>query len=167
MLKTNLLLIIFLLSAATIYAAKYLLPNESRIYSFTTTTGKKMMLAEDDDNKYVVYRFGTKDKIELEYYSKATDSPKKFTYYGFFRPVTDGIYGVDENAIHFYIGNFNYTIFDNGYEENQEEGGGSNREAGMHVTDTATKKTTEINANLKTIKGSIHGMWYDERFKQR
>ena len=38
------------------------------------------MLAKDKDNRYLIYRFGTKDKIEFEFPDKNESSWTKFKY---------------------------------------------------------------------------------------
>ncbi len=167
MFKVILTLLVLFVCSAYSYAAKYLLPNEERVYSFTTTNGKKLILAEDAGRTYLAYRFGTKDKVELEYYARVTDSPKKMFYYTFFRSVREDIYGVEESYIAFFVGNIKYVVYDNKYEGTGDEKEANNRSLGITVTDTLTKKKTTIKANLNTIKGSIGSFWDDPRFSYK
>lgn len=81
----KLLIILYLLVPLTFWA-QYLLPNEEIIYSFETKNGKKMSLVKDKTNKYIQYRFGTKNKVEMEFPSeKNKESWKKFHYNSYWR----------------------------------------------------------------------------------
>jgi hypothetical protein len=73
-------LIVVVFQSIFINAQNFILENEELIFSFNTKNGKKLVLAKDKENEYIVYRFGTKDKIELEYPEKNKESWSKFTY---------------------------------------------------------------------------------------
>ncbi|WP_130735837.1 hypothetical protein [Flavobacterium sp. J27] len=45
------------------FAQNYLLPNEELIFGFETQRGKKLVLAKDKNNAYIIYRFGTIEKL--------------------------------------------------------------------------------------------------------
>ena len=57
----------FFLFTPFCYSQTYILSNEEVIFSFQTKNGKKMVLAKDKGNEYIIYRFGSLKKIELEY----------------------------------------------------------------------------------------------------
>jgi hypothetical protein len=108
---------------------EYLLPNEELIFSFDTQTGKKMFLAKDTINKYIVYRFGSKVKIELEFPDRSKESWKEFTYDYYMRG------GGVENA---------------GYFE-----GDDLTECGIKIEDKVSGKVVDIKGNTTTIKGTL------------
>ena len=64
--KTGLLLMLLFFTKNT-FAQNYILPNEKVVFSFITKNCKKMVLAKDKNNNYLIYRFGSTQKIELEY----------------------------------------------------------------------------------------------------
>ncbi|MEY4926599.1 MAG: hypothetical protein RI894_1035 [Bacteroidota bacterium] len=65
--KIGLFLAFFALAFLGKSEQKLLLPNEECVFSFKTKSGKTMMLAKDKTEKYLIYRFGTKNNIELEF----------------------------------------------------------------------------------------------------
>lgn len=143
--------------------AIYVLPNEEVIFSFETAKGKQMVLVKDEENEYIVYRFGTKDKIELEYpENKDKDSWKKFTYSGYFRGGGIANLAMDLNYLAFVNGDYKYVLYTTYIAE---EGGKSN--AGIKVLDSKTDKLiTDIKGKQSTRKGNLTAFRDNELINQ-
>lgn len=59
----------------------YQLKNENLVYQLKMKNGKQLSVCIDKDEKYIVYRYGSKNKIELEYpKEKDLSSFQKFEY---------------------------------------------------------------------------------------
>ena len=138
-----------LLQVQLLSAQHYLLANEELIYTFETAKGKKVMLAKDKDDAYIIYRFGTKDKIEFEYPEKTKDSWSKFTYTFYFRGGGADNEGLDLNYVSFTNKGYQYVIYDTySAAENKTT-------FGIKVIQEKTKKTTNIPGLAKTQKGTL------------
>lgn len=101
--KIALYFILCILLQSTIVSSTniYVLSNEKVVYSFQSSNGKFMYLNVDTNNLYLVYRFGTKNKIELEYpKEKNKSSFSKFEYSTYFRPYQKGAYGLNLQIRH-------------------------------------------------------------------
>jgi len=138
-----------LLQVQLVSAQHYLLANEELIYSFETDKGKKVMLAKDKEDAYIIYRFGTQDKIEFEYPEKTKDSWSKFTYTFYFRGGGADNEGLDLNYVSFTNKGYQYVIYDTySAVENKTT-------FGIKVIQEKTKKTTNIPGLAKTQKGTL------------
>ncbi|QBZ97642.1 hypothetical protein [Flavobacterium sangjuense] len=140
----------FLLFSKLSFGQDYLLPNEEVLFSFETKAGKKMILAKDKHGKYIVYRFGTSKKIELEYPEKNKESWNKFTFAYYSRGGGVQNLAMDLNNVFFKIGNFEYSIHENYYSESNEN------DVGITIRNTATEKTSEIYGKYNSVKGSLY-----------
>lgn len=150
--KTKLIILFVLLSMSDLsYSQDYLLPNEVNIYSFETKSGKKMTLAKDKKDKYIVYRFGTKSKIEFEYPKKIKESWGKFTYSFYLRGGGKINEGMDLNYVAFTNQNYKYVIYYTYFAV------GEKVNIGVKIIDLKTKKTTDIKGDYKTLKGTLAG----------
>ncbi len=69
------------------FGQNFILPNEELVFSFDTQNGKKVTLNKDKKNNYLIYRFGTKDKIEFEFHNKTKSSWMNFKYSFYLRVV--------------------------------------------------------------------------------
>lgn len=64
----------------------FVLPDEVVVLSFKTKNKKQVFVCRNQDNKYLVYRFGRKNKMELQFPEKLDESSfKKFDYSSYFR----------------------------------------------------------------------------------
>ena len=111
----NLITLIILVSTNFAFAQEYILPNETLIYSFETQNGKKLVLAKEKNDKYIVYRFGTKDKIEFEFPEKTKESWEKFKYSFYLRGGEIQNEGMDLNYVKFINRDYQYVIYDTYY----------------------------------------------------
>lgn len=137
------------LCSVSCYAQQYVLPNESVVLSFQTTNHKKVVLAKDVANKYLVYRFGTSDKVEMEYPEKTKASFTKFKYSYYLRGGGVANEGMDLDYLYFYNNRFRYLIYKTYYARDAEY------DTGVKVTDTISKKTVDIKGIYKTKKGTL------------
>lgn len=131
------------------FGQTFLLRNEEIIYSFDTKKGKHLTLAKDTANKYIVYRFGTKGKVEFEFPEKNESSWTKFKYSFYLRGGGVQNEGQDLNYITFTNKDVEYIIYDTYYSI------GEIIETGIKVTNLTTKKTTDIKGDHKTRKGTM------------
>jgi len=138
-------------SPLMLFSQLYVLPNEKEVFSFETENGKKMVLAQDKSSKYLVYRFGTKEKVELEYPTKDKLSWKKFSYSSYHRGGAGKNEGMDNNYLYFTNNNFKYVIYDNFVSA----GDGFGYFVGIKVINLKTKKTTDIPAKHGTRQGEL------------
>jgi hypothetical protein len=123
-----------------------LLPTETLLYSFSTKSGKTMVLAKDKKDAYIVYRFGTKDKVELEVLDK---TKKQFKYSFYLRGGGKANEGMDLNYVYFINKGFKYVIFSTSYAIDDKY------EIGLKVIDMKTDKVTTIKGIVKTKKGTL------------
>jgi hypothetical protein len=127
----------------------YLKPNEQVILSFQTNRGKQVFLIKDKEEKYISYRFGTKDTIEFEYPGTNNHSWEKFTYSYYIRGGGKANGAMDLNYLYFTNGGFQYVVYHNYYA------GEEKYEVGIKVTDLENKKTVVIKGDAKTRKGTL------------
>lgn len=144
------LIFIFLLFFKLGFGQDYLLKNEEVIFSFKTENGKKMVLAKDKENGYIIYRFGTDKKIELEYPEKNKESWDKFTFAYYSRGGGVKNAAMDLNNVLFKINNFEYSIQQNYYSESDEF------QTGIFIRDLLKDKSSEIEGKYNSIKGTLY-----------
>ncbi len=108
-----------------------------------------MTLAKDSANKYIVYRYGTKDSVEFEYPGKTRSSLSKFKYGFYLRGGGVQNEGEDRNYIYFTNKNIRYTIYDTYYSI------GSKSFIGIKVLDPASGKSIDIQGDYRTKQGTL------------
>lgn len=129
--------------------AQYLLPNEEIIYSFSAKNGKKMSLVKDKTNKYIQYRFGAPNKIEMEFPKERTkESWKKFHYNSYWRGGGIQNAGMEIDNLQFKNNGFEYLLFRTYHAE------GEVYTSGIIITDSKGKET-RVRGNYKTVQGCI------------
>ncbi|WP_068944982.1 hypothetical protein [Chryseobacterium timonianum] len=142
-------LILFALAVPLSIWAQYLLPNEEIIYSFETKNGKKVVLVKDKKDAYIQYRFGNKNKVEMEFPSEKTkDSWKQFSYRSYMRGGGKQNAGMELNYLSFANNGYQYQLYKSYYAEDESYS------TGITVTD-AKGKETDITGIYKTIKGCL------------
>lgn len=146
--KQSILFILFLIPILT-FGQKYCLENEQILFEFKTQKNKKLIIAKDKLNKYLVYRYGTKDKIEFEYPSGKLNSWKKFKFSTYLRGGGKANDGMDLNYLYFQVDDYKYVIYQEYLARTEEIN------YGIRVINLKNDKTTNIKAEPKTIKGSL------------
>jgi hypothetical protein len=88
-------------------------PGETTVFSFVAANGKTVSLCEGPKSAYLVYRFGTAAKTELQY-PAALDagSWSKFTYFRYLRGGGVANAGLEEYRLSFRNGNVEYELYD-------------------------------------------------------
>jgi hypothetical protein len=163
--QIRLLTIIIILFAANILglcSAKHqplLNKNEEVLISFKLANSNKVLTVATSKKEpgYIVYRFGQKNKIELEYPKDLSKSWERFTYSYYFRGGGPENEGLDLNYLRFTNGNYTYTI----YEERQSEDG--SEKVGVIVRNNITKKETDLKGDYSSIEGSLIMLRFEKR----
>jgi hypothetical protein len=128
---------------------KYILNNEKVIYSFVTESGKIMTLCKDTGDKYIVYRFGTKDSIEIEFPQKGKNSWTKFKYSFYLRGGGVSNEGIDLNYVTFTNGRFKYLVYDTYFAN------GGKHTIGVRIFNTKSEEVMDFKGDLKTRQGTL------------
>jgi hypothetical protein len=145
----NICFILFISFSSRVAAQKYTLQNEEVIFSFNTKNGKTVTLNKDKGNSYIIYRFGTKDKVELEFPEKSSSSWQQFQYSFALRGGGTQNEGMDLNYVYFTNNGFRYVIYDTYYAA------GKKQAIGIKIINRSTNKVTNIKGDLKTRKGTM------------
>ena len=127
------------------------LPNEKVVFSFQTKKGKTMNIVIDNEQRYMAYRYGTEDHIELQFPSVLENTFSQFTYSYYMRgggPENDG---VDLNHLVFSGAAGRFTVYSEQHYEDDKE----IRRVGIRVTNLKTGKEREIPGRIRTVKGSL------------
>ncbi|WP_133158853.1 hypothetical protein [Flavobacterium alvei] len=120
-----------------------------------------MTLCSDKTGKYIVYRFGTKNNIELEYpNTKDKSSWNKFEYSYWLRGGGIENEGIDLNYVAFTIEKTKYVIYDTYFAN------GEKYEVGIRVIDLSNNKTLKIIGKGKTQKGTLVDFRFDKSIKE-
>lgn len=152
---------VFLLFATLGVSQTYLLPNEEIVFSFKTKSGKKMVLAKDKENEYIVYRFGTSKKVELEFpATKDKESWNHFTYSYYNRGGGVENAGMELKSIFFQNGNFDYTIYYGYYSEDDSY------DVGVEVTDLTTNRSKDIKGMIKSLEDNFYEIFNNGLMKE-
>jgi hypothetical protein len=146
-----LFLAVSVLIATVSFAQQYLRPNEELIYRFATTTGKQAWLVKDKKDGYIVYRYGTPKKMELEFPARNKESWKKFTYSFYFRGGGIQNEGMELNYISFHNNGVQYILYDTYYAAKGKSF------TGIKVIDPKTKKEVVIEGLPASRKGTLVG----------
>lgn len=152
---------VFLFLTSFCWGQEYLLENEEVVFFFKTKKGKKMVLAKDKENEYIVYRFGTENKIEFEYpATKNKESWNHFTYSYYNRGGGPQNAGMQLKSIFFRNGNFDYTIYYSYYSEDDSY------DVGVEVTNLTTAKNTDIKGILKSLEDNFYSIFNNGLMKE-
>jgi hypothetical protein len=76
----QLTLLTILLFPILIFGQDYCLENEQILFEFKTNNNRILVIAKDNLDKYLVYRYGTKDCIEFEYPNKKTSLGRNLSF---------------------------------------------------------------------------------------
>ena len=137
------------LPADGIAQVSYCLPNEAIIFSFSTKNGKRAVLVRDKANSYLVYRFGTAQKIEMEYPDRTTNSWKSFKHSAYERGG-----GIQNEAMHldyvyFTNNGYKYVLYQTYFVRGDQTG------IGVRIIAAKTGKVVDVHGLTKTQHGSL------------
>ena len=154
-----------LISSIAAAQSPYLKSNEVILFNFKTTNGKTVMLALDSANKYIVYRYGSSAKVELEYPKEHEKSFDKFKRYYYNRGGGPENAATVVNQVEFVNDGFTYKIYQQSYTLNE----GEKEEIGLTVENNDTHKKKPIIGLIKTQKGGLYGLggWEDSGLIKR
>ncbi|WP_320815602.1 hypothetical protein [Flavobacterium sp.] len=140
----------------------YVKSNEVELYSFRTFEGKKLSICKDTLDEYLVYRFGTEEKVELEFPKDKSKSWDLFMYNYYLRGGGIQNEGMDENNLSFTIGKYKYKIYDNYYSR------GELYETGITIIDTENHVETTFNGEVSSKKNSLVSLRrYDKLIEEK
>ena len=130
----------------------YVLPNEIVVLSFKTNKKKQVFLCRDKDHKYLVYRFGNKAKVELQFPGKLDESSfQKFEYSSYFRGGGVENLAMNLDYLSFTNSGYRYVIFKTYASEDE----GNEDAVGIRVIHLKTKKETIITGDFNTFEGGF------------
>jgi len=126
--------------------------NEKLVMEFNTLSGKRLVISADRDGKYIVYRFGSQNHVELQFPNDLNHSYAVFKLSTETRGRKAPPSGFTYTQIHFSNGDFTYNIF-NQFEEN-----GNIAKSGLIIEDLKSGIKSLIRADMNSLKGSIDNL---------
>lgn len=136
--------------------------NEEVLFSFKVENSPKILsvcLAKTQPD-YIVYRFGTKDKIELEFpQNNDSDSWSSFIYSYYLRGGGTENEGMDMNYLVFENGGYEYKVYEEFIHKDKDT------QVGIRITVKLTKQKTDIKGLSGTIQGSLIKLRDHEKIK--
>ncbi|GAA4376305.1 hypothetical protein [Hymenobacter koreensis] len=131
-------------------------PGETTILSFVTGSGKMASLCEGPKGSYLVYRFGTAVKTELQYPAVLdTSSWQKFTYWPYHRPGGVANAGMENYELSFKNGGAEYTLVDH-TEAYVMKGGEENYRRTVRLDVVLNGKALDITVRQASVDGSLY-----------
>lgn len=123
--------------------------DEDVLYSFKTANSSKIVsiCISKTQPDYIVYRFGTKDNIELEYPSDKNDSWSKFEYMYYSPEVGSLKTDQSQNALVFMNNEYTYIVY--------QDFRGNTPTVGIRIGNKTKKETTEIKGLPESVTGSL------------
>lgn len=125
--------------------------DEELLFSFQIADSNKSasICTSKNQQEYIIYRYGTKDKVELEYPEKTEASWDLFTYSYCLRGGGKENEGLDLNYLSFENGGYTYEIYDE-YSAVDDK-----HIVGIKVTNQETNEETDILGDSDSMKGSL------------
>ena len=145
----NLMFFLLVMQITVVSGQNLTLKNEEVIFSFSTQNGKMVTLNKDKNDGYLIYRFGTRDKIEFEFPDKTKNSWTKFKYSFYMRGGGIQNEAMDLNYVYFTNQEFTYIIYDTYHAV------GNKQQIGIKIINLNTNKETNIKGIKKTSKGTM------------
>ena len=135
--------------------------SEEILFSFKAEKFDKILSVciSKTDQEYIVYRFGNKEKVELEFPEDKTDSWSKFVYSYYLRGGGKENEGMDMNYLMFENGGYTYEIYQE-YTAVDES-----TKVGVRIKDKSTKKETDIKGLPDTLNGSLIDLRGNDKIK--
>jgi hypothetical protein len=125
--------------------------NERIVFSFLTTKKKMVSVCTEKGDQYLVYRYGTPGRIELQFPEVLDETSwQKFELYSYFRGGGIENAGVDEKHLSFTTEGVSYELYEN------YQAIGNKVEIGVLVT-TLQRSHTIIGV-VRTKKGEMSSL---------
>ncbi len=134
-------------------------PNEENVFAFQFENNKRVSVNKEKNGKYLVYRFGNKDKIELQVPAVLdTSSWSRFLFNGYSRGG-----GKENAAMHFAYLSFRnkevvYEVYELWNSEDDDEHCG--------LTVIIDNKLTDLKGVLKSRHGNLLDLIYEDKIKK-
>jgi hypothetical protein len=123
--------------------------TEKLLFGFETKAGKTLLICLATDSSYIVYRYGAKGKVELEYPADKRVKPNDaFKYRWYSRGGGAANLAMHDGSLSFEINEIRYEVFDSWSSEDNA------RSVGVKVINLKTKKETVIKG-VKPVGGLI------------
>ena len=130
----------------------YQLKNEKLVYQLKMKNGKQLSVCIDKDEKYIVYRYGSKNKIELEYpKEKDLSSFQKFEYSEYKRGGGIQNAAMELKYLAFTNNGIKYVVYDTYFAEINKSN------AGIKVIEFQNK-ITDLKGLKKSAKGNLSNL---------
>ena len=163
--KHVVIFIIFIIESINLYPSTNHSPlcmsNEDVFLSFVIKNNKIISLCSAKDQSYIVYRYGTKNKIELEYPIDKNDSWLKFeyTYYTRQEDVKITFFTLDTSLHMFRV--FSTPIIFEEYSSILDK-----TICGIDIINPQ-KKFTRIEGDIKSTIGSLYDFRFNDKIKKK
>ncbi len=123
--------------------------DEKLLFGFKTKSNKTLLICLATDSSYIVYRYGAKGKVELEYPADKRVKPNDaFKYRWYSRDGGAANLAMHDGSLSFEINEIRYEVFDSWSSEDNA------RSVGVKVINLKTKKETVIKG-VKPVGGLI------------
>jgi hypothetical protein len=125
--------------------------DEMVVYSFNLkSNGKTAILCRQKDSKYLVYRFGTKDKVELQYPAiPDNNSWKLFKYEGYSRGGGKANDAEEIHSVEFFNAGVTYKMCDDW---------NANHGSDVEIIVQSTKRPIYLIGNIHSKIGSLSSL---------
>lgn len=124
--------------------------NENIVFSFDTKARKNLSICKHNNNNYLVYRYGTIGKIEMQYPSVLDKTSwNAFTFSGMRRAGGKANAGFGDYDLSFSVNKFNYIVFQTWSDEDGAYA------IGVVVRNERKKSETRIDGLRETQSGSL------------
>jgi len=139
----------FVANVAVAQSHSLCVTSEETVFSFQEIKSKKLAsLCKEAKSEYLVYRFGRKDKVELQFPSELNDNSwKKFEFFGRRRPGGKMNAGFGDYWLSFNNGPAQYVVFQEWSDEDDTYSIGVNVEV--------KGKTIALMGSKKSQQGSL------------
>lgn len=163
MMKPYILLISCCLGLTNLWAQRsnnlLLLPNESLVFACATKMGKWAYVCREKQDKYLVYRYGTAQKIALQYPSVLDSSSwQQFSFKGYSRGGGKANAAMYYGFLKFSNQGVDYELYDTWNSEDDSSNCG--------ILVTAGGKSTDIKGIVKSRKGYLLALRDYEQLSQ-
>jgi hypothetical protein len=135
--------------------------NEKLVFGFRIKeSDKRIALCISEDDDYIVYRYGVKDEIEVEFPEDLTDSWNGFEYSYYFRGGGADNSAVDLNNVYFIYKNYKYDL----YEEYSSED--DKTYVGIRIMNIDTQEEIYYEGDADSVTGTLVELRWNDKIKQ-